>query len=193
MKESKKSWLVPVILGLVLIGLALYRFVLPRKTRVSLVTTSTLTEAVDMATLSTAQFTYRGIADVYADPNRTNVRGHICYAAIVKAGIDEEIRFEIDEANRHVIAEIPELKLTVFIDSEQPMTVIPASLSVELPEMLRCSREDAEREARGSKELMKVAREGMETTVNSLLKPFLAPRNYTWEVRWPESEGSERK
>ena len=51
----------------------LYRFVLPGSKSAKIITSATLTEAIDIAELSTAEFTYRGIAEVYGDKDKTKV------------------------------------------------------------------------------------------------------------------------
>lgn len=176
MKKLSNFVLIISILAMVVVGY--FRFVMPQKSGPKIITSSTLIEAVDIAALSTAEMNYYGIADVYADEEKKNLKCQVCYSATVKAGIDEPIDFDIDNENKTVTVKLPEIKLSAYINEEQPMTVIPSTASVELHEMSRCCKEDAEREARESIELMNTAREGLMDTVKSLLLPLLEPQGY---------------
>ena len=51
-------------------------------------TVSTLIKTVDIAELSTAQFTYNGIAEVYKSKDSDKIKCRIRYEAIVKAGVN---------------------------------------------------------------------------------------------------------
>ena len=175
---KKLPYIVLSVCILVVIVVVLVRFVLPPKSDSKIITTSTLIEAVDIATLSVAEIKYSGIAKVYNDEEKNNLKCQVCYSAVVKAGIDEAIDIEVDDENKTVTAKLPEIKLSVYIDENQPMTVIPSGASVELPEMLKCCKEDAELEARESDELMTTARDGLRDTVARLLLPLLEPQGY---------------
>ena len=82
----------------------------------SINTSSLLTDAIDIAELSAAEFRYRGIADIYTDENKTQVRCRICYNAIVKAGIDmKQVQFDVDSKEKVVTATLPDIDLKVAI------------------------------------------------------------------------------
>ena len=183
---SKKSFLLVLCIGIIAILLAcLLRFVVINKSGSSDINVaSILTEVMDIADLSTAEFKYRGIAEIYTDENRTQVRCRVCYYAIVKAGIDmKDVQFEVDKNNKIVNAILPDIDLKVTINDEQPMALLPSNADVGIDSMLRFSKEDAEREARESEELINTAQENLKATIEGLLYPILKAQGYslTWE------------
>jgi len=143
-------------------------------------TSSLLTDAIDIAELSTAEFRYRGIADIYSDENRTQLRCRVCYNAIVKAGIDmKKVKFDVDPESKVVTATLPEIDLKVTIIDEQSMALLPSDADVGIDSMLRFSKEDAESEARESSELISTAQENLKTTIEGLLFPILKAQGYS--------------
>lgn len=146
----------------------------------SINTSSLLTDAIDIAELSTAEFRYRGIADIYTDENKTQVRCRICYNAIVKAGIDmKQVQFDVDSKEKVVTATLPDIDLKVAIIDEQSMAILPSDADVGIDSMLKYSREDAENEARESSELINTAQENLKATIEGLLFPILKARGYS--------------
>lgn len=183
---NKKLFKLVLIIGIAVVFTAgLFRFVLLNSSKnISIISSSTLTKAIDIADLSTAEFKYRGIADVYSDENRTNVRCRICYNAVVKAGINmKEVKFDQDEKNKVITAILPDIGIKVNIIDEQSMAVLPSNTDVAIADMLKYSKEDAEKEATGSGELKLVARENLESTIKALLIPILKPQGYTLEFK----------
>ena len=146
----------------------------------SVLTSSVLTDAIDMAELSTAEFKYRGIADIYADENRTQIRCRVCYSAVVKAGIDmKDVSFDIpDQEKKVVLASLPDIDIKVTIIDEQSMALLPSDADVGIDVMLKYSREDAENEAKQSGELLTAARDNLKKTIEGLLFPLLEPQGY---------------
>lgn len=182
---NKKLFKMVLIIGIIaVITAGLFRVALLNSSRnVNIITSSTLTEAINISDLSTAEFKYRGIADVYTDDNRTNVRCRICYSAVVKAGISmKEVKFDVDTKNKVVTATLPDIGIKVNIIDEQSMSVLPSDADVGIADMLKYSKEDAEKEAMESGELIAVARENLEATIKGLLLPILEPQGYTLEV-----------
>lgn len=148
------------------------------------ITSSSLMKTIDIAELSTAEFRYRGIANVYTNDRKTDVRCRICYDAIVKAGIDmHQVKFDVDTEHKTVTATLPEIDLKVMIVDDQPMSVIPSHEEVRLDRMLKYSKADAESEARASGALISAARENLKATIEGLLYPVLKTQGYelTWE------------
>ena len=182
----KKHLFVCVLcIGIIAVALAgLVRFgLLNRAGSVKIDTSSLLTDAIDIAELSTAEFRYRGIADIYSDENRTQLRCRVCYNAIVKAGIDmKKVAFNVDQENKVVTAALPDIDIKVTIIDEQSMALLPSNADVGIDSMLRFSKEDAENEARESSELISTAQENLKTTIEGLLFPILKAQGYslTW-------------
>lgn len=178
---KNKSFVLVLSIGVAAIVVAILgRFVLPKSNNASIITSATLTEAIDISDLSTAEFTYRGIAEVYEDEEKNNISCHVFYSAVVKAGIDmKEVRFDIDSENKIITTTLPEISLKVSIVDEQSMAVIPSDKKVGLDVMLKYSKEDAEKEAKETNELMDTARINLESTIKGLLLPIIEPQGYS--------------
>lgn len=179
--KKKPSGIILIVGIVAIVAACLYRFVLPHSPRVNTITSSTLTKAVDIADLSAAEFKYRGIAEIYSDEARKNVRCRICYSAVVKAGIDmSAIDFSnIDHEKKKVTAKLPEIDIKVNIVDETSIAVLPSDADVDPGTMLKFSKEDAAKEARESEELFAAARENVEAIISGLLQPILKPQGYT--------------
>ncbi len=168
--------------GVMVVGMSCaVRFgVLDHAGRVNITTSSSLTDAIDIAELSTAEFRYRGIADIYTDEKRTNIRCRVCYNAVVKAGIDmKKVQFDIDREKKTVTATLPEIDIKVTIIDEQSMALLPSNADAGIDSMLKFSKEDAEKEARQSSALISTAQENLKATIEGLLFPILKAQGYS--------------
>ena len=173
---------------LIIILIILVVIVLPiklRKKKQTIITSATLTKAVDISELSSAKFTYNGIADAYKDENKEKIKCRIRYDAVVDASINmKEIQFEIDKKNKTIMPILPEIKLTpnVITNVDSP-SFIPENTSIELKEVLTVCEKDAQEEAGKSEELMNVAKDNLKNTVEALLFPIVEANGYKiiWE------------
>jgi len=177
---KKFSKLILTIGLLVLVGVIIYRYSpFFKQTNVNISSISTLSKAIDISQLSTAEFRYRGIAEIYTDQAKTNLRCRICYNAVVKAGIDmKDVTFEIDPDSRIVTATLPEIQIRVSIVDEDSILVLPSDADVEIDTMLKVSKEDAENEASQSRELIDAARDNLKSVIEGLLFPLLKAEGY---------------
>ena len=157
----------------------MFRFGPLNKTRsVKTSISSTLTEAINIAELSTAEFQYRGIAEEYTNEKKTKVRCRICYSAIVKAGIDmKDVKIiDVDTGENTVTLSLPAIDLKVILVDEETMATLPSNADIGIDTMLKCCKEDAENEARQSTELMDTARENLKAIIEGLAFPILKPQ-----------------
>lgn len=151
--------------------------------KVTIDASSLLTDVIDIADLSTAEFRYRGIADIYSDENRTQLYCRVCYNSVVKAGIDvQKMQFDVDSEAKVIYAVLPDIELKVTIIDEQSMALLPSNANVEIDSMLKFSKEDAENEARQSQELIDTARDNVKATIEGLLFPIL--KNQGFSLVW---------
>lgn len=182
---NKKAFAMVLCVGIVVIfTVCLFRYIIPNEgNRASINISSTLTKAIDIADLSTAEFKYRGIAEIYDDEAKTNVRCRICYNAVVKAGINmKDVQFfDISTDKKTVKAVLPDIDIKVNIIDEKSMAVLPSNADVDVNVMLKASKEDVEKEAKESEELIKAARENLEATIKGLLLPILNSEGYSIE------------
>ncbi len=182
--RKKPSGILVCICVVVIAVACVIRFVLTNnQNNVTILTSSTLTKVIDIAELSSAEFRYRGIADAYTDDSRTNILCRVCYDAIVKAGIDmEKVDFDIDHENKIVTAKLPDITLTVNINEDNPMITLPSTANINIDMMRKYSKEDAEKEALESTELITVAEDNLKSTIQGLLDPVLKAQEY--DLQW---------
>ena len=133
-------------IGIIAVGLAYaVRFEMQKETEAEarILTSSTLTDTINIAELSTAEFRYRGLAEVYSEKNRSEIICRVCYNAIVKAGVDiNQVEFDIDSEKKTITATLPDVEIKVNIIDEQSMAVLPADANVGIARMRKCSKED---------------------------------------------------
>lgn len=142
-----------------------------------IITSTTLKDAINISDLSTAKFIYNGIAEVYKDGE---VIGYIKYNAEVKAGIDmNHVEFDVDEQKLTIRPILPEIKIQANIVDEKKLSFMPENIEIDLQDALRVCQDDAEREAKASNELFKVAQENLENTVEALIYPLIKDQGYS--------------
>lgn len=148
--------------------------------RENILTSSSLLDVVDVSELSTAQFTYNGIAEVYKDKEKKEVTCYIRYNSVVKAGINmEDIRFEVDNEEKIVNVFIPQVTITANIVDTKSISFIPENTNINLSDAIKVCENDAEKEANENAELKKIAKENLESTIRALLIPLLQEQGYT--------------
>ena len=180
--QKKLLLAAPILLGIVLMlffGTAEALEVFD-KGEEKIMTSSTLMDVIDISNLSTAQFTYNGIAEIYKDKKQEKVKCYIRYNAKVKAGIDmKEVQFKIDEEKKTVKPILPEIKINSNPVDEKSLSFIPADSTIELKDALVACKEDAEREAMESQELLDSAEENLKAIIEGLLYPILDSQGYS--------------
>lgn len=146
-------------------------------------TVSTLIKTVDIAELSTAQFTYNGIAEVYKSKDSDKIKCRIRYEAIVKAGVNmDEIDFKIDPDKKTVKPILPQIQLTANIVDENKLSFIPEDTKIEMREALLACENDVQDEVVASTELYDSAEENLKDIIEALIYPIVEPVEY--EIVW---------
>ncbi len=183
--KKKVGIYIPLILGIVVLICVLGLRIMGAfsEGKEETFTASTLIKTVDIAELSTAKFTYNGIAPVYDESGK--IKCQIRYKAIVKAGINmKDIDFtEIDDDKKIVKPKLPQIKLTANIIDENELSYIPENTNIEIKDALQACEEDVEIEASNSTKLMESAEESLKNIVEALILPVVEPDGYTieWE------------
>lgn len=118
-KKQKILWkLIPILIGVMILGIALFIKIgdLLNDGQRKVITSSTLMDTIDIEELSTAEFTYNGIANIYKDKDKKNVKCYIRYFANVKAYISvQDIEYEIDDEKHTVKPVLPKLQYKIMI------------------------------------------------------------------------------
>lgn len=141
---------------------------------------STLIDAIDITELSSSQFTYNGIAEIYKNKKSSKVDCYVSYKAKVKAGIDmNDVDFDIDNEKKTVKPILPDIQITANLVEDESLSFIPDDTKKDLKDILTACKEDASKEASKSKELIESAEENIKSIIEALLYPVLDANGYT--------------
>lgn len=183
-EDFKQPSKIVLFLGIALLVIASIWFFFQQSpiNKANIITSSELTDIIDISELSTAEFKYNGIAE--EKNKKGKIRCRICYSAIVKAGIDlKKVKIDVDNVKKIIIISLPAIGINVNMVDDQSMTVLPSDANIEIDEMLKCCTEDAEKEASSSKTLRDTAYDNLISSIKGLLFPIIKEKGYTLQVR----------
>ncbi|MCH3942101.1 MAG: DUF4230 domain-containing protein [Atopobiaceae bacterium] len=168
--------LVAIVVASVLVYNGVSKFLHP----VTTITDSKLEKTVEIEDLSTAEFTYRGIADKNKDDGTNEY--HVAYSAQVKVGINmSDIKFNIDDAKKTVSPVLPKVSITsVAVDTN--FDFIPDNVDANPDDVIALCKADVENEAQSNPKLYQTAEDNLKSTVEGLLLPVLKDAGYT--ISW---------
>lgn len=181
MKKAKEIipyiiWFIVIILIIVILA---KKFGILDNDKKKIITSSTLTETIDISELSSAQFVYNGIAEIYEDEEKNDIKCHVRYNATVKAGIDmKSVTWEINDDAKTIKPVLPEIHISSNTVDENTFSFIPENSDVELQETLIACQEDALAESTQSSELLDLAKENLKSIIEALLLPIAASQDY---------------
>ena len=142
--------------------------------------------------LSTAQFTYNGIAQVYEDEKKEKPECSIRYNAVVKAGIDmNDFRLEADTERNELKAFLPEIRILTNVVNEKNISFIPENADIDLKAALTACEEDIMEEVQASDELFDTAEDNLKGTIEAMLLPLISDTGYT--LVWEQDQQNEEK
>lgn len=148
-------------------------------------TKTKLEKAINISELSTAEFVYNGIVQVYQEDGSKNLKYNVRYDASVKIGIQmDKVSFEIDNEARTIKPVLPEISINNISIDPSDIGYIPDNATVDLKEAFVACKKDAQEEASKTEELYAVAEENVKSTIEALLSPILDSNGYT--IVWDE-------
>ena len=183
-KKLKDIKLILVILAVALLIVLCGSVYVTLKSK-RMITSTQLERVVNVSSLSTAQFTYNGIAQKFRDEAQKKLDYSARYNANVKVGIQmEQIRFSINYDTKQVIATLPDIEVLDISVDPNYIGYIPDKTNIDLSEAITICQKDAENEARAAERLFEAAEENAKSTVMALLYPILESSGY--ELIWKE-------
>lgn len=192
-KTTKLIVLVVVIIVVVALIAVLPGLFSIGKTGVT-ISEASLKEAVSISKLSTAEFTYNGIAE------KTNDRGdteyHIYYEATANAGIDmESIGFFVDEGQKTIAVSLPDVVVGNPVIDESSVEYLPKNANVDLKEVIELCKQDVQSELESAPRIREVAEGNLKTTLEALLMPIIGSEGYTltWDGDNSDMGGDEHE
>lgn len=150
-----------------------------------------LEEIVNISKLSSAEYTYNGVAEI-RDANG-NVTQRIYYESRVSAGIDMGgITFDVDNEAKTASPVLPDITIYDPSVDESSFEYMPSNPSMSLTEIISACKNDARSEIESHGQIYQTARENLESTITALTLPLLEDYGYT--IEWNtsvEEEASE--
>lgn len=182
-KSLKNRIIAGVILGLLLIIaiLLIYmRIKMPPEPKSTTTLSSALFDALDIDELSGSSFIYNGIAEIPNPKKPEKVLYNASYNATVKAGIQlHDIDIQTDDEQKIVTITLPEVFIQSVAVNPSKFDFLPDNAKIDLKAVLSACKEDADREASESSELIDAARENLSSMVEALAMPIIDGSGYT--------------
>ena len=173
----------------ILAGLfALGAFDVPAET---IITSATLTEAIQTAKLTTAKYIQHGIDKAHIEGKAD---GYVLYYAIVKPNVDfSEITYKIEHEQKTVVVTLPEkfsFDVELLEDDEHKFYYHPDNKDDWTgKDVSYICKTDAKQKAEANAELIRKAREGLVSTIKTLLDPMLSTCGYNFVVEINTTQG----
>lgn len=144
------------------------------------VSSSTLTEVIKTAKLTTAKYIQHGIVKGHIEGKKD---GYILYYAIVKANVDfEAIKHEVDEERKTVTVTLPEkisFDVELLSDDAHKWYYYPDNKKDWTgKDAIQMCNKDAKQKAEKNADLIAKAYESLEDTLEALIEPLLSKNGY---------------
>lgn len=153
------------------------------------VSEASLKKAVEISKLSTAEFSYNGIAEK-VDENG-DVSYYIYYEASADAGVDmEQIRFKVDQTQKTITVVLPSITVDDPIIDESAIECLPHDANIDLREVLEICKQDVQREISESTNIKKIAIGNIKSTLEALMLPLIGDEGY--KIYWEDEVESDK-
>lgn len=192
MEKKMKSKIMMLVIGGMAVAVLLIILIvsLPKVGDAEVVTKSTLEKIVNISELSTYEAVYNGIAVVYNEKKVDKIDYYVSYDAKVKAGIDVEmIEFEVDQVNKTLVVDIPEVQINdVVVDmtTMEYMFVNDKENTSGVSEVAyKACIKDVENESAQKEAIKLLAEESAKNIIKALVEPFIEQldESYTLEIK----------
>lgn len=135
-------------------------------------------KAVSINKLSTAEFTYEGIAEKLNDKGEAVY--HIYYKATATSGMDlSSIEFKIDQGQKTVTPILPEVSVYDPVVDESAIEYLPKDANIDLREVIDICKQDALNEVEKAPSFKETSARNMRSTIEALLVPLLESNGYS--------------
>lgn len=185
-KMSKKVKLIIVLVIAVVVALAVAFIpgIIASFGKGVTVSEASLKKTVEISKLSTAEFSYNGIAEK-TDENGS-VSYYVYYEATADAGINmEDIQFKVDQAQKMITVVLPGITVDNPVIDESAIECLPHDANIDLKEVLEICKEDVQREISESTNIKEIAIGNMKSTLEALMLPLIEDEGYT--IYWEDS------
>ena len=141
----------------------------------NVLTSAQLQNAINVQELSTAEFTYNGVA-VYV---KNGKEIYIKYASRVKAGIDlKDVAFTVLPEEKKIEITLPEIKINDVIIDTSFIDYIPSNPDLELKEVIKVCKDDVRTRAIADDMFLETASNNLKAMMSAVIRPLIADRQY---------------
>lgn len=179
-KLSGKRW-IPIaitVLVVAIVGMIALAQFKPKEEKKEVDIVATLDKIVQTSDLSSAKFTYEGIAYVPNPKKTTEIDYYVSYAATVYAGIDlNEVSFTEDKEKKEIVVKIPQVRVTDIVVDTSSMEYIfnnKKADNVNITQVaLTACEEDVNQEINTESALLEIAQENTVNAIRALTEPIV--------------------
>lgn len=185
-KMSKKAKIAVgvVVLAVVVVLVAIVPGVFSKNQAVTISEVS-LKQAVNISKLSTAEFSYKGIATKNDDSGNPSI--YIYYEATANTSVDmSQIDFVVDETGKTITPTIPPVSIDGVVIDESSLDFLPKDADADMREVIELCKADMWNEATQNPNLIEAAENNLKATIEALLMPILGDEGYS--IVWGEGQ-----
>ena len=172
------AWVLVVVAAVIVVGAVALPAARQGQQSSKVITVSALQEIVNVSELSTYTAVYNGIAQVMNEQDPEEIDYYVSYEAKVYAGIDfETINIRVDNAEKMIYVEIPEVDITKVDVDIASMDFIfyndKANASTVSQVAYRACEADAQAESETQMVIYELARQNACNVLTALIKPIV--------------------
>jgi len=191
--QKQKKWIYLGVLSVFVVLVLLVIILWPKKKeepKEEIITKASLEKIIDISELSTFEAVHNGVAVVMNEKKQEKVDYYVSYNAKVKAGIDfDQIIIEVDNENKVISIDIPEVRITDVVVETGSMEYIfindKANTETVSQQAYKACLADVEEESEEAEAIKELAEQNARNVMEALIKPFVMQLDdeYTIEVR----------
>lgn len=166
----------------------LFLAVRAKKSKPSIISTSTLEKIINVSDLSTFEAIYNGVAKVPNPEDSEKINYYVSYDAKVKAGIDfEKVDIAVDNEEKTIAVKLPEIKITdITVDIESLDYIFinaNANTSTVSEEAYKQCIEDVTQECDSENVIYELAEQNAKNVVEALIRPFVSSLDSEYQLQ----------
>lgn len=166
----------------------LFLAVRSKKSKPSIISTSTLEKIINVSDLSTFEAIYNGVAKVPNPEDSEKINYYVSYDAKVKAGIDfEKVDIAVDNEEKTIAVKLPEIKITdITVDIESLDYIFinaNANTSTVSEEAYKQCIEDVTQECDSENVIYELAEQNAKNVVEALIRPFVSSLDSEYQLQ----------
>lgn len=179
--KKPQAWVLVCIVALAIVLAAGSIFANNAK-KSTITTESQLEKVVNVSKLSSAKFSYNGIAVKKDDEGRDEY--HVKYKSTVTASFSmDDIKFDEDKEAKKVVVSLPAPQIDSPVIDSSSLGFFERDPDADLQEVITLCKQDALDEVKADSGITSIATDNIKKTVEALTKPILEEKGYTLEYR----------